>query len=109
MTERLIEMFAQGYKCVGIFDEEKMVGVSGLWIITKYYIGKHIEPDNVIIHPKYQGRGIGKYLMQWTHEYARAQGCIASEFNCYVTNHIGQRFWANEGYKIIGFHYQKML
>jgi diamine N-acetyltransferase len=109
LESRLTEMFAQGYKCVGIFDEDKMIGLSGLWILTKYYVGRHIEPDNVIIHPSYQGKGIGELLMQWIYEYAVAQGCVASELNCYTTNHAAQKFWANQGYKILGFHYQKKL
>jgi len=109
LESRLIEMFSQGYKCVGIFDGEKMIGISGLWIMTKYYVGKHVEPDNVIIDPGYRGSGIGEALMQWIYEYAISQNCIASELNCYVSNHGGQKFWINQGYSVIGFHYQKML
>jgi len=98
LEKRLIEMFSQSYKCVGIFDEKKMIGISGLWIMTKYYVGKHIEPDNVIIHPEYRGSGIGYALMKWIYEYAISQNCIASELNCYVANHAGQKFWINQGY-----------
>lgn len=109
LNSRLEEMFTHNYKCVGIFKAEKLIGLSGLWILTKYYVGRHIEPDNVIIHPGYRGEGIGEAMMQWIYEYAVSQGCIASELNCYVNNHAGQKFWANQGYKIIGFHYQKNL
>jgi diamine N-acetyltransferase len=109
LNTRLAEMFAHNYKCVGIFNNDQMIGISGLWILTKYYVGKHIEPDNVIIHPDYRGAGVGEALMQWIDEYAVAQGCVASELNCYVSNSAGQKFWMNQGYKVIGFHYQKML
>jgi GNAT superfamily N-acetyltransferase len=109
LESRLTEMFTQGYQCVGIYKTEKLVGICGLWIITKYYVGRHIEPDNVIIHPDHRGEGIGEALMQWIYDYAIAQNCIASELNCYVTNHGGQKFWINQGYKVIGFHYQKTL
>ena len=109
LESRLTEMFTQGYKCIGILDSEKIIGLSGLWIMTKYYVGKHIEPDNVIIHPDYRGSGIGDALMKWIYEYAISQGCIASELNCYVSNNAGQKFWINQGYNVIGFHYQKML
>ena len=43
---RLEEMLDNGYQCVGIYDDEKLIGASGLWILCKYYVGKHIEPDN---------------------------------------------------------------
>lgn len=107
LEERLNEMFERGYLCVGIFDNSKLIGLSGLWILTKYYVGRHIEPDDVVILPEYRGKGIGEQLMQWIYQFAREQGCVASELNCYVGNSAGQKFWANEGYRIIGFHYQK--
>lgn len=109
LASRLTEMFTQGYKCVGIFNEDKLIGISGLWIMTKYYVGKHIEPDNVIIHPDYRGSGVGVALMKWIYNYAISQGCVASELNCYVSNKAGQKFWINQGYSVIGFHFQKQF
>jgi GNAT superfamily N-acetyltransferase len=107
LKERLAEMLDHGYQCVGIYDDSKLIGVSGLWILCKYYVGKHIEPDNVILAPEYQGRGIGKQLMAWIYAYGKSIGCVASELNCYVTNKDGQKFWESEGYEPIGLHYQK--
>jgi len=109
LHERLEEMKQQSYECVGVYDGDKLIGISGLWIMTKYYIGKHIEPDNVLILPAYQGKGIGEKLMEWIFAYGRSKGCVASELNCYVTNSAGQKFWANQGYRIVGFHYQRKL
>ncbi len=107
LAERLDEMIKQGYECVGVFEEDRLVGICGLWFLTKYYVGKHVEPDNVVIHPDYRGTGIGERMMQWIYDYARSKGCVASELNCYVSNTGGQKFWINEGYQIIGFHFQK--
>lgn len=109
LKARLLEMIKQDYRCVGIYDDCKLIGCSGMWILTKYYIGRHIEPDNVIILPEYRGMGIGKQLMAWIYNYAKENNCEASELNCYITNADGQKFWMNEGYKIIGFHYQKTI
>lgn len=89
---RLKEMEANNYRCVGVYDADKLIGISGLWILTKHYVGKHIEPDNVIIHPDYRNKKIGEQLFQWIFDYAREQGCVASELNCYVQNHKGVRF-----------------
>ncbi|MBC9797661.1 GNAT family N-acetyltransferase [Sinomicrobium weinanense] len=109
LEQRLKGMVEEGYKCLGVYDENKLIGVSGLWILTKYYVGKHIEPDNVVIHSDYRGRGIGKLMMNWIFDYARSMGCDASELNCYVSNPEGVKFWVNSGYKIIGYHFQKKL
>lgn len=109
LKSRLDDMILQGYECVGVYDSGKLIGISGLWTLTKYYVGKHIEPDNVIIHPEYQGKGIGELMMQWIYDYGRSKGCVASELNCYVINNDGIKFWMNQGYKMIGFHFQKGL
>ena len=109
LESRLSEMVLQGYQCVGVYDSNKLVGISGIWLLTKYYIGKHIEPDNVFILPEYQGQGIGKLLMNWIFDYAKSIGCVASELNCYTNNTEGQRFWKQQGYEVVAYHFQKQL
>ena len=106
LRERLLEMAGQGYQCAGLYDGDRLIGICGLWILTKYYVGKHIEPDNVVILEEYRSRGLGKRLLAWVHEYARSQGCIASELNCYLSNQRGNAFWEQEGYRKIAWHYQ---
>ncbi len=107
LEERIKEMLQQQYKCVGVYEDDKLVGISGLWILHKYYVGKHIEPDNVFIHPDHQGKGIGALLITWIEEYAKSIGCRAAELNCYVNNEGGVKFWLNAGFKLIGLHFQK--
>ena len=107
IQERLGEMVGQGYKCVGAFSENNLIGICGLWILTKYYVGKHIEPDNMVILPEYRSMGLGARLMAWVYEYAKSQGCVASELNCYLSNEKGHAFWEREGYKKIAYHFQK--
>ncbi|WP_339712909.1 GNAT family N-acetyltransferase [uncultured Kriegella sp.] len=107
LKKRLAQMVLQGYQCVGVYDAQKLIGISGLWVLTKYYVGKHIEPDNVYIIPEYQGRGVGKLMMNWIFEYAKSINCEASELNCYVDNEAGRRFWEQHGYTAIGYHFQK--
>ena len=108
LNERLADMVQNhNYECVGVYDADKLIGMSGLWILNKYYVGKHIEPDNVMVLPEYRGSGIGEQLLEWITAYGKAQGCIASELNCYVNNSEGLKFWLNNGYKVLGFHCQK--
>jgi len=109
LSSRLTEMIAQGYKCLGVFDGEKLIGISGIWVLTKYYVGKHIEPDNVYILPEYQGKGVGKQLMDRIFNYVRSIGCEASELYCFLTNEKGHKFWEQQGYQKIAYHFQKRL
>lgn len=106
---RLEEMIGQGYQCAGLYFDNQLVGVCGLWMMTKFYVGKHIEPDNVYILPEYRRQGLAKQLLGWVYDYAKTKGCIASELNCYVANGMGNAFWEQEGFAKIGYHYQKQL
>lgn len=107
LNGRLTEMLEQGYQCVGVYDAKQLIGISGIWILNKYYVGKHVEPDNVYILPEYQGKGIGKLLIDWIFAYARSIDCEASELNCYIGNEAGQRFWKQLGYEVVAYHFQK--
>jgi len=109
LQERLNEMVAQGYKCVGVYDKNKLIGISGIWILTKYYVGRHIEPDNVFILPEYQGKGIGNLMMEWIFNYGKSIGCVASELNCYTSNTEGHKFWKKQGYEVMAYHFLKQL
>jgi GNAT superfamily N-acetyltransferase len=109
LHNRLEQMKSQGYQCAGLYFDGQLIGICGMWIMTKFYVGKHIEPDNVFILPEYRRRGYGKLLLDWVFEYGKQQGCIASELNCYISNENGNTFWEEEGFAKIGYHYQKSI
>lgn len=109
IRSRLDEMVTQGYRCAGLYVEQRLVGICGIWIMTKCYVGKHIEPDNVYLAPEYRSHGLAQQLLAWVYEYGKSQGCVATELNCYISNALGRSFWEKEGYEAIGLHYQKML
>jgi len=109
LKARLSEMINNGYECVGIYHEDELIGICGLWILIKYYVGRHLEPDNVYIKPEYRDQGIGKKLDTWLKGFALSQGCEAIELNCYINNEKGRNYWETNEYKPIGIHYQKKL
>jgi GNAT superfamily N-acetyltransferase len=100
-------MLSMGFQCMGIYDKEKLIGICGLWVLCKFYNGKHIEPDNVVIDPEYRNRGLGQILMKAVDQYAMEMNCVVSELNVYMSNIAGQSFWAEQDYKGIGIHMQK--
>ena len=109
ISGRLEEMFSQNYKCLGIYSENQLVGICGLWFLTRHYCGKTMEPDHVVIHPDYQGRGFGNKLFEWLFDYARQNGFEATELNSYVNNTGSHKFYYNLGYVIKGYHFVKIL
>ncbi len=107
LERRLEEMMAAHYHCAGVFVGGQLAGICGAWVLHKHYIGKHIELDNVVILPEYRNDGMGAQLIAWLEAWANSENCNGSELNCYVHNSPGIKFWLNQGYKLLGFHFQK--
>jgi GNAT superfamily N-acetyltransferase len=109
LHDRIGDMLEMGYECIGIYQGEELIGICGVWMLAKYYIGKHLEPDNVYIKPAHRGKGLGARLNSWLQDLARSRGCTALELNCYINNDVGLKFWEAAGYRRIGIHFQKKL
>ena len=109
LRERVAEMARRGFHCFGAYDGERLVGCCGAWVLTKYYIGRHVEPDDVVVLPEYRSTGVGAALMDRVHAFGRDNGCAAAELNCYVGNGAGHKFWFNRGYRVIAFHFRREL
>ncbi len=109
LKQRFSEMITQNYECAGIFDDEKLIGVCGLWFCTRHYSGKSVEPDHVFIDDAYRGKGLGKQFFEWIYNYVKLKGYESIELNTYVSNHPSHKFYYNEGFTILGYHFFKKL
>lgn len=110
LEERVKEMsLLSNYECIGLFLNNQLVGISGLWYSTRHYIGKSAEPDHVIIDEVHRGQKLGKQFFSWINSYVKSKGCEAIELNAYVSNNQSHKFYYNEGYNIYGFHFLKVL
>lgn len=109
LEERFLEMATQNYECAVMYDSDKLIGIAGMWFMTRHYSGKSMEPDHVYIADGYKGQGLGKQFFDWMHAYAKKKGCNSSELNTYVQNYPSHKFYYNEGYEIYGYHFFKML
>ena len=109
LEQRFKEMFTQNYECAGIFDKEKLIGICGMWYCTRHYSGRSVEVDHVYIEEDYQGQGLGNQFFDWLYKYLKNKGCDAIELNTYVHNHASHKFYYNQGFKILGYHFVKKL
>jgi len=109
LKARFLEMATQNYECVVMYDGDKIIGLAGLWFMTRHYSGKSVEPDHVYILKAYQSKGLGGKLFDWIHDYAKSKGCNTSELNTYVQNYPSHKFYCNHGYEIYGYHFYKTL
>ncbi len=107
LKSRLSNMLQQGYQCIGAYEQNELIGICGIWVLEKYYVGKHLEMDNIVVSPNYRSHGIGEKIIIFIEEYAKKIGCIAGELNCYIKNEEAHRFWERNGYQPIALHFQK--
>lgn len=109
LSKRFSEMIIQNYECAVIYDNDKLIGVSGLWFCTRHYSGKSVEPDHVYIDEAYRGQGLGRQFFDWIYNYSKQKGYEAIELNTYVSNYQSHKFYFNEDFKILGYHFLKKL
>jgi len=110
IRNRLIEMFSYpNYYCFGAFSHANLIAITSGWITTRFYSGKQLEIDNVIVNKDMQSKGIGKELLSYIENWAIENGCLTIELNTYVTNNRSHKFYFNQGFKLLGFHFQKLL
>ncbi len=110
LKSRFNEMKFQNYECAGVFDAKNdLIGISGLWFCTRHYAGKSVELDHVYIKPEHRNNGLGKQFMSWIEEYIKRKGYQSMELNTYVQNYPSHKFYYNEGYEILGYHFLKKL
>ncbi|NDF12934.1 MAG: GNAT family N-acetyltransferase [Proteobacteria bacterium] len=66
-------------------------------------LGSHIANAGYMVHPDFQGKGIGKTMGQHSIEEARKKGYKAMQFNMVVsTNEKAVNCWKSIGFSIIG-------
>jgi len=109
LKQRFTEMITQNYECLGIFDGDNLIGCCGMWFCTRHYSGKSVELDHVFIEEAYRSKGIGKKMCMWVYKYVRQKGVEAVELNAYVQNFASHKFYYNEGFNALGYHFLKKL
>ncbi len=109
LAARLDDMRKNGYQCAGVFAGGRCVAVAGLWFGTRFWCGRYVDIDNVVVDESWRGRGIGRLLLDWVEAYARRQGCEKAVLDAYVTNGPAHAFYIRRGYRIVGFHFDKDL
>ncbi len=102
-------MIPHNYTQVAVFENERCVGLTGLWYGIKLWSGKYMEIDNFIVHPDHRSKGIGKMLTDYVHQKATALDCTMIVLDAFTQNFTAHRFYYNQGYNPGGFHFINTL
>ena len=109
LLERFREMVTQNYECIGVYDGDELIGISGLWYSTRHYSGRSVELDHVFIESEYRNKGLGTQFINWIQNYVKSKGCQAIELNAYIENRPSQHFYERDDYQRLGYHYVKQI
>ena len=102
-------MTTQNYECVGVYVDQQLIAVAGMWFCTRHYSGRSVGVDHVCVDNEIRNQGIGTKLMEWIQTYVKKKGCETIELNTYIENSLSQDFYSRQGFKKLGFHYLKSI
>jgi GNAT superfamily N-acetyltransferase len=105
----LRQMVPHNYYQAVMYDGDTCIAISGYWICAKLYSGRYMEIDNFVVAESHRSKGIGKILLDWMTEEAKANNCEMLMLDAYVENFKAHRFYYREGFIARGFHYLKRL
>lgn len=97
------------YTCFGLVENEKIIGVCGLWKSIKTYSGLQYEIDHLVVDPSRQSEGLGHHFLSLMEKWAKEKGAQTLELNTYTENKASHKFYHREGFIILGFHFQKKI
>jgi GNAT superfamily N-acetyltransferase len=109
LEKRVEEMVHQNYECIGMYFGSDLIGICGIWYMTRHYIGKSSELDHVVIDKSMQSKGYGKQFMTWVMTHLKSKSVESCELNAYIENPKSHVFYEREDFKKYGFHFVKIL
>lgn len=107
--DELNQMINNNYSQLAVFDNEKIVGICGIWINTKLWSRKYMELDNIIVSSKSRSKGIGKMMFDYAKNIATTENCNLIVLDSYTDNFEAHRFFFNQGFVPRGFHFISIL
>ncbi len=105
----LDDMIAHRYFMVAIWDGDRCIGLSGIWVATKIYSGKYLEMDNVVVDKEYRSKGVGNLLTEHIIEFAKENGVRTIMLDAYRENEKAHNFYERFGFIKRGYHFLKFL
>lgn len=108
-NQSLKEMLAKGYRCIAAYQGTKMVGACGMWSGTRFWCGRYVEVDNVVVDKDCRSAGIGAAMMNWVEKDAKRHKCTIVTAACYTKQHAAHKFYFREKFIILGYYFVRKL
>jgi GNAT superfamily N-acetyltransferase len=103
------QMDQEGYQLFALFDQGKMVAVTGIIILTNLCYGKHLWVYDLVTSASRRSRGYGEILLQFIEEYAAKQDCRVVALSSGLWREAAHRFYERLNYEKNGFEFYKRM
>ena len=104
---QMIEM--ENYHCFGLFEDSKLIGISNGWTTNRFYCGKQLEIDNLVIDEEKRSKGYGDLFIKYLENWCKKGNYETIELNSYIRNSKSHKFYFNHDFKITEYHFFKEL
>jgi GNAT superfamily N-acetyltransferase len=102
-------VFANGGRLCLAVEDEAVRGLA-LWrVVENTYEGRRLYVDDLVVDAPWRSRGIGKALIDWLEDRARALGCAVLALDSGVQRSDAHRFYFREGFAIPAFCFRKKI
>ena len=92
--------------CIVAHQKNLMLGYGSIFIETKIRGGKVGHIEDIVTHPKYQKKGIGKKILQKLFNIAKKEKCFKMMLQCQPKN---LKFYKKCNYKKSGIAMQRFI
>jgi GNAT superfamily N-acetyltransferase len=96
--ERWLQAMQEAYQCVGAFVDDQLVGICGVWTLTRTYMGRSFDLEHYIVDEAFRGQDIGGAMMDFIKAYGLTQGVDKMQLACFTFNEKGLAFYKKHGF-----------
>jgi GNAT superfamily N-acetyltransferase len=101
--------YPDGYRVVGLFDEDECRAAAGYRVVTNFVSGRHLYVDDLITAERWRSHGYGRRLNDYLAETAARDGCESIQLDSSTRRVDAHRFYFRERYVITSFHFGRSV
>ena len=106
---RLRHMFTSGARMLVAVEADNVLGVAIWRLIENTYEGRRLYVDDLVTDEARRSGGVGKALLDFLEQRARALGCDVLALDSGVQRAQAHKFYFREGMVITSFCFRKTL
>ncbi len=107
--KQLEVMLPNNYSMLAVYEENDIIGLSGVWLGHKLWCGKYLELDNVVVAEDFRSRGVGAMLFDYAKKLAKKNACTSIGLDAFTYNHAAHKFFFKEDFIVKGYHFVHVL